>query len=214
MCFQHVPVTTYIFGNSITFTSVRTFRPAVLKFKRKIYIDSLQCISFDFLPRSTGTAPATCTKPGIRSWKHRKLWRTAPVTCTTSWTSRGRCCKSRGTSCTGRSCTRSRIARFTASSKNIVLATPALCRIVYSCVTRLLVTLIWTIFMSCMNPRNAVDEFLELFDDLDEILGTNEAFLLGRWLNSARNASDNDEVSERDAFQKASLPNCGLNLKL
>lgn len=37
--------------------------------------------------------------------------------------------------------------------------------------------------------------FLEVFADLQEILATNEAFLLGKWLNDAKSAATNEQVS-------------------
>lgn len=36
--------------------------------------------------------------------------------------------------------------------------------------------------------------FLEIFDDLEEILSTNEGFLLGKWLSDAKSVATNEQV--------------------
>lgn len=47
--------------------------------------------------------------------------------------------------------------------------------------------------------KNAADEFLELIDDMDRLLGTREEFLLGKWLLDARNVGHTQQ--EKDLYE-------------
>ncbi|XP_022916641.2 alpha-N-acetylglucosaminidase [Onthophagus taurus] len=48
--------------------------------------------------------------------------------------------------------------------------------------------------------NNSISTFLTLFDDLDDILATNENFLLGSWINAAKNASNSYNESKLFEF--------------
>ena len=42
--------------------------------------------------------------------------------------------------------------------------------------------------------KKASEEFLGLIDDLDRLLGTREEFLLGRWLEDAREIGHTEQI--------------------
>ena len=48
--------------------------------------------------------------------------------------------------------------------------------------------------------KDASEDFLELIDDMDKLLGTREEFLLGKWLLDARNVGHTQQ--EKDLYEQ------------
>jgi alpha-N-acetylglucosaminidase len=48
--------------------------------------------------------------------------------------------------------------------------------------------------------KDASEDFLELIDDMDKLLGTREEFLLGKWLSDARNVGHTQQ--EKDLYEQ------------